>query len=381
MGNSLSPPWAGFQPRPSRLPPGTACPFPPPRAAQLARWPSRRPAAQLGKPPSPALGPFGGPAFQPSGSPPLPSRVVRAAVKPPLLPPRGTHPSAVSLLQTSLSLSLPRARLSLSLDAARPRPRVVSPSILSPPPFLPFSGHGAVQPAAAPSLSRAARPRPRMPRRAARPRPRPGAAPSPAVARPQLPLPWLCSGVADHGACARPGPSLRAAALGPARPRRPSLPRWPPPSLGHGARPAQRSGPGAARPWRSPVPAPSAPPRRSAPSRRAPLPRRASPAQPWLARPSSRASAAARPCCSRGPARPRRGASAAWRGRPPAQPRFLRSAFGPGAAPLPARGVQRVHGSAPTCARLVRGTSARTCARTCSRVARGALARLAMSSA
>jgi hypothetical protein len=39
---------------------------------------------------------------------------------------------------------------------------------------------------------------------------------------------------------------------------------------------------------------------------------------------------------------------------------------------------RRMCGSAPTCARLVCGTSARLCARACSRGARGALARLAV---
>jgi hypothetical protein len=54
-----------------------------------------------------------------------------------------------------------------------------------------------------------------------------------------------------------------------------------------------------------------------------------------------------------------------WRGRPPAQPRCLRSALGPGAAPPSARGASArcVRGTAPACAQLIHGASARPCTR------------------
>jgi hypothetical protein len=50
------------------------------------------------------------------------------------------------------------------------------------------------------------------------------------------------------------------------------------------------------------------------------------------------------------------------------------------AAAVPLRGAAPARGSAPACARLVRGASARPCARACSRGARGALARLVLPS-
>jgi hypothetical protein len=87
-------------------------------------------------------------------------------------------------------------------------------------------------------------------------------------------------------------------------------------------------------------------------------PRPGSPAPPC-------ASAAAQPRCSPVTARSWRGASAVWRGRPPARPRCLLAA----------------RSSAPVCARLVRGVSARPCARACSRGARSTLARLVVPSA
>jgi hypothetical protein len=165
----------------------------------------------------------------------------------------------------------------------------------------------------------------------------------------------------------------------------------PPPSgsapVGHGAWPRRGCGvslPGAASPA-SPrcSTAPARPPHLTSP-----LPRRGSGAPAPLAVPARGAARRApdlrgSPAPAPVPAWPRLGAAAAcsplrglelgqaclWRAAP-----HVRSRHGPVVC------SRRVHSSAPTCAWLIRGMSARPCARACSRGARGALARLAVPS-
>jgi hypothetical protein len=284
--------------------------------------------------------------------------------------------------------------------ARRPRP---DPGALARPGTeavaRPVPGHGAT-----PLLGAAARPR--GPARDAIPRPRlplprapswrgrPWRGLGTAVARLPAPAP-LCARWRPLGAAQRPRRSVAMALAGPGtrgpcpgaaplpRPARlPSCRACPRcPSPGHGARPAL---------------ARSAPPQ---PSSACPLspPRRARGATPSLARPPSprRLAPPARlaPPSRRG--RPRRGPAPAPRSAlaypgvlalarrglelGPARAQCLGPRCGPAACSR--RAARRVHSSAPACARLVHGASARPCTRVCSRGACGALARLTVPSA
>jgi hypothetical protein len=187
-----------------------------------------------------------------------------------------------------------------------------------------------------PSRSRGLRNPPRRRGRgAAPPRLPPPAAcptsPSPAMARPPRTLPCAC-----------------AASRGGARP-------WRSPSRRAASSP---------HPARSPA-RPSARPRPSA----LPCPGALAPLRPGSPAPAC-ASTAAHPRCSPVTARSRCGASAMQHVRPRRGP-----------ATYSRRVARRVRSSAPACARLVRGASARPCARACWHGARGGLARLVVPSA
>jgi hypothetical protein len=213
-----------------------------------------------------------------------------------------------------------------SARRARPVPPGARPRHARPRPRPPCPARCAV-PARSPS-----------PSQARQPSPGPGAALPSLPARRRARLAWHTATPPQHAPLPQP---RRPAQLQRARP----VPvRWPRP-----ARPAWRSGPG------RPAPTHGGLPRLARPSTRAA--RASAAAQPPVvaSRPARRGWPPARPCCSHGPA----------------QSGVARLA--PGEAPLPCsrHAARRVRGSAPTCARLVRGASARPCAR-------GVLARFAV---
>jgi hypothetical protein len=275
----------------------------------------------------------------------------------PPLPQTPLSPPAHDLLSLAqLTYPCPSAAL-----APSPRCELPLPSPLpSPSPSLARRG-------LPPSPSRSRGPS-NSPRRRGFPRPRSGS-PSPWRARPPPPRPWrACPDPSP--ACARP----RTAVLGHGAPYPGARPR---PRPRHAPLPRPGVLVGVAR--RAPLPRPSmlvGVARRAPlpPSRRAALSLRA--LVPWRAHPVP-----ARPPL---PARPRRRGPAAH----PSQrvPGAARPSFGAvspqrGPAACSRRLSQHVRSSAPACAWLVRGVSARPCPRACSRGARGALARLVVPSA